>query len=179
MAEEHHHEISLRQSLNPLMTTKTIRSIIYLAAFAGLCFGPTRAFVQANPADAKNDASDDSFEMVASDGQGKEKHSRSDRGFVDQVGLNANQLVPITLHFPRRLAGAPVALGALDGGQLDLPPGDLSVASDGAVRFRFRAAQAPGLYRVLVQVPGEQHCLQFYVIDPQHPRRQRTARSGN
>jgi hypothetical protein len=141
---------------------------------------PVHASPLANLAAPSPGASeDDSLEMVTNDGQGKEKRLRSSRGVIEQVGLNSSQSVAITLHFPASRSGTPVILGALDGGQIILPPGSDSIRGDGTVRFRFQAGTTPGLYRLLVQLPGQQHRLQFYVIDPQHPRRPTTARSGN
>ena len=117
-----------------------------------------------------------SVEIVTTDGAGREKRLHSDHGVVPQVGINAGQLVPITLQFAADKAGQPLTVGCLDGGQI--LGNSFTVLPGGTVPLSFQAGLVFGLYRLLVQLGGEQYLLQFYVVDPNHPRTPRS-RSGN
>ncbi|MEY2506284.1 MAG: hypothetical protein QOH01_613 [Verrucomicrobiota bacterium] len=106
--------------------------------------------------------------MIANNGAGVEKHLVSQDGLIGQLAIKPNQGVPVTLQFSSDKAGMPIAIASLDGGEIN---GDnRRVLPTGKVLFVFRAA-APGLYRVVVQLPGEQHRIEFYVVDPDHPRK--------
>jgi hypothetical protein len=62
----------------------------------------------------------------------------------------------------------PVVVSSLDGGEIN--GGQPIILPNGNFLFTFRA-HAPGLYRLMVILAnGEQHQLQFYAIDPKHPR---------
>jgi hypothetical protein len=115
--------------------------------------------------------SSSALEMIATNGGGEEKHFVSQNGFVGQLAINPNQVVPVTLQFPSDMAGVPVAVMSMDGGEIT---GDqVSVASDGTLHFTFHANASPGLYRVILQLPTEKQRLEFYVIDPNRPRNPR------
>ena len=107
---------------------------------------------------------------------------RVSEAWVDPIGLFPDQLMPFALQFPNYKAGTPVVIGPLDGGEVvnmasveDIeiregivtfnyqPAAGLSVGEDGIVRFGFRPGPGAGLYRLLVQLPGEEHLLQFGV----------------
>ena len=111
-----------------------------------------------------------SLEVTATNGGGKEKHLFSHNGVVDQLVVNPNQAIPVTLQFPADKAGTPVAVGSLDGGEVT--GGKIVILPTGKLIFTFRG-QSPGLYRLLVQLPAEQYRLEFYVIDPNRPRHPR------
>jgi hypothetical protein len=98
-----------------------------------------------------------------------EKHLSSHNGLVDQLVVNPNQAVPVTLQFARDKAGTRVAVGSLDGGEVT---GSNLILPTGKLLFTFRG-KSPGLYRVLVQLPAQEYRLQFYVIDPNRPRNPR------
>lgn len=110
------------------------------------------------------------LEMIATNGGGEEKHLFSHNGAVDQLVVNPNQAVPVTLQFPLDKAGTPVAVGSLDGGEVN---GNNLVLPTGKLTFTFRG-HSPGLYRLLVQLPAEQYRLEIYVIDRNHPRNPRS-----
>jgi hypothetical protein len=130
--------------------------------------------------------SSDSVDLVISYGEGGEARIASHRGVFEPVCLLPNQLTPMSLQFSRTKEGMPVGLAPLDGGTV-IPMDSvlnievsangiftfsyeeartLNVDGDGFVRFGFQSTNTPGLHRVLVQLPGEQHILQFYIIDP-------------
>lgn len=102
-------------------------------------------------------------------GAGTEKRLSSIEGVVPLVLVRANQVVPVTLHFPSDKVGLPVAAVPLDGGAIN---GErLVVLPTGKVLFTFNPGPQPGRYRLLVQTPLEQHLLEFYVVDPNNPLR--------
>lgn len=108
-----------------------------------------------------------SLEVTATNGAGVAKHFVSENGIAGRIGVNVNQVVPVTLQFPEGKAGMPVAVGSLDGGEI--LGNHAVVLPTGKVLFTFHA-QEPGYYRVMVQLLGEQHTIEFYVIDPTRPR---------
>jgi hypothetical protein len=113
-----------------------------------------------------------SLEVIATDGGGTERHLVSQNGRVGQLVINQNQAVSVTLQFPSDKAGMPVVVSSLDGGEItgdDHP----TVLPNGKVHLVFHSGAAPGLYRVVVRLPAESHRLEFYVIDPSHPRNPR------
>lgn len=109
-----------------------------------------------------------SLALTATDGGGTRRHLVSHAGLVSQVVVNPNQPVPVTLQFPSDKIGMSVAVGSLDGGEVT--SAQPTVLPTGKMLFTFRGS-APGLYRLVVQLPAEQYHLEFYVIDPNRPRR--------
>ena len=107
------------------------------------------------------------LEVTAVNGAGVEKHFVSENGVAGRIGVKVNQAVPVTLQFPADKAGMPVAIGALDGGEI--LGNHAVVLPTGKVLFNFRA-QTAGFYRVLIELSGEQHRIEFYVMDPTRPR---------
>jgi hypothetical protein len=106
--------------------------------------------------------------MIAINGAGVVKHLVSQAGFVGQLVIKPNQAVPVTLQFSSDKIGMPIAISSLDGGEINAD--NRVVSPTGNVLFTFRGV-APGLYRVVVRLPTEQHRIEFYVLDPNHPRR--------
>jgi hypothetical protein len=144
-----------------------------LAFLAGFCFLSLQtSSVLATP--PVPETTPPSLEMIATNGGGEEKHLFSHNGVVSQLVVNPNQAVPVTLQFPVDKAGTRVAVGCLDGGEVN---GNDLILPTGKLNFTFRG-ESPGLYRLLVQLPIEQYRLEIYVIDPKHPRnpRQRPSR---
>lgn len=175
------------------MTTRKLFTLACLAAFAMTWLLPGKLSAQ-TPADlpaeySPDKNSQDPVDLVISYGDGTETHLPSHRGMVEPVSLRPDQLRPFFLQFPREKVGMPVAFAPLDGGEVipmasvtDLAVSangtftfnyeqaeELSVDGDGIVRFGFQSSHEPGRYRVMVQLPGEQHILQFYVINPGTP----------
>jgi hypothetical protein len=90
----------------------------------------------------------------------------SEQGIVPAVTLLPNQQVTVTLQFSSDKVGAPVLIGTYDSGEISGIDNPV-VPGDGAVPFTFQPGDAPGAYRVLVQVGDEQHLLQFWVKAPE------------
>jgi hypothetical protein len=134
-------------------------TLLIMLLFGGWCLPGLEAQVPVpNPA---------LLEVTAINGAGVEKHFASENGVAGRIGVNCNQAVPVTLQFPADKAGMPVSVGSLDGGEI--LGNHAVVLPTGKVLFTFRA-QEPGFYRLLVQISGEQHRIEFYVIDPTRPR---------
>jgi hypothetical protein len=111
---------------------------------------------------------DTPLEVIARDGADKEKHLFSMNGTVPMLRVRQNQTVPLTLQFPATAAGMPVALVPLDGGRVS-GGGNGRVLPTGRMLFTFQPGAIAGRYRVMLDMPGEQHLLEFYVVDPAHP----------
>jgi len=131
----------------------------------GMVFAATLPILPAAP------PSPPAIEMIATNGGGEEKHFVSQNGFLGQLVVNQNQVVPVTLKFPSDKARMPVVLTSMDGGEIT--GNEFSVPPSGALHFTFHASASPGLYRVILQLPTETQRLEFYVIDPAHPRHPR------
>ena len=124
-----------------------------------------------SPSASPNQPGAGSLEVIATDGGGTERHLVSEHGRIGQLVINPNQAVSVTLQFPSDKAGMPVAVSSLDGG--DITGDHPTVLPDGKVHLVFHSGTEPGLYRVVVRLPTEEHRLEFYVIDPAHPRNPR------
>jgi hypothetical protein len=117
------------------------------------------------------------IEMIATNGAGREKHLPSINGVVPMLMVRPNQTVPVTLQFPSAQAGTSVAVTPLDGGRIS-GGGNGVVLPTGQMLFTFSPGAMPGRYRVMVYLPGQQHLLEFYVVDPNHsPWQQRPGSS--
>jgi hypothetical protein len=130
----------------------------------GLALAASLSTLQASPPAAPSPAP--SLEVIATNGAGLEKHLSSINGIVPMLMVRPNQTVPVTLQFPTTAAGAPVAATPLDGGRIE---GGTMVLPTGTALFTFSPGAMPGRYRVLVNIPGQQYLLEFYVVDPNHP----------
>jgi hypothetical protein len=117
------------------------------------------------------------LEVIATNGAGREKHLPSINGVVPMLMVRPNQTVPVTLQFPTSMAGTPVAATPLDGGRIG-GDGNGVVLPTGRMLFTFSPGAMPGRYRVMLYLPGQQHLLEFYVVDPNHsPWQQRPGSS--
>ena len=110
--------------------------------------------------------SDDArFPVVISYGDGKTINTSTDHDIAPKIGLHPAQLISVTLELPSSRSGESVAVTSIDGSRMVTPTSGISVQSDGTIRFDFQARQAPGLYRVLVQLGSDEYQFQFYVLD--------------
>lgn len=87
----------------------------------------------------------------------------------EQLGLQPQQLLTITVQFPVEFAGHAIIAEPLDGGILTLPEEGLFVGSDGSVTFQFQASDSCGASRVAVHQADDLNFLQFWIVDPDHP----------
>ena len=132
---------------------------------AGSTIGHAQMVIQFDQAQSQ-------MEVITINGADKEQRLASVDGRVRLVLVRPNQIIPITLQFPTDKAGARVGATPLDGGSVS--GGTPMVLPTGKVVFTFSPRSEPGRYRLLVQTPGEQHLLEFYVVDAtHHPRFQR------
>ena len=139
------------------------------------------------PSDESPDQkSSDPVVLTISYGEGQEAHFESHSGSIGVISVQPDEIMPMSLRFPNDKIGLPVAVAPVDGGEVvgmasvsnlavngagqftfEYEPKEaLSVDNEGLVRFGFQPLHHPGLYRLMVQLPGEQHVLQFYVVDP-------------
>lgn len=87
----------------------------------------------------------------------------------EPLGVLPQQLLTITVQFPRELAGQAMIAEAPDGGALAIPEGGLFVDGDGMVTFQFQVDNAFGACRLAVHQPDDSNFLQFWIVDPTHP----------
>ena len=142
----------------------------------GLALAASLSTLHASPPATPSPAP--SLEVIATNGAGREKHLSSINGVVPMVMVRPNQTVPVTLQFPSAQAGTPVAIVPLDGGRIG-GGGNGVVLPTGRMLFTFSPGAMPGRYRVMVYLPGQQHLLEFYVVDPNHSPWQQRPGSGH
>ncbi|MEY2506449.1 MAG: hypothetical protein QOH01_778 [Verrucomicrobiota bacterium] len=104
-------------------------------------------------------------------GNAGEVHTRSSRGHFRLTSIRPNQTVNVRLEYPVSLAGKPVTAAALDGGEATISKPNATIGPDGKTSMHFSAGGQPGLYRVLIVCRESRSLLQFWVPDPQNPRR--------
>jgi hypothetical protein len=150
-----------------MMNNKALLLSVILASFALSAIALREASAE-NPT-TMPPQSDASLEVIATNGADEEKHLFSEDGRMPMLMVRPNQTVPVTLQFPTTAAGATVAATPLDGGRIE---GHNLVLSTGTALFTFSPGAMPGRYRVLVNIPGQQYLLEFYVVDPNQASRQ-------
>jgi hypothetical protein len=177
------------------MNTRNPSTVLMTAAVALFCLSLPRLSAQTTggtegpPEKSPDENSADPVVLIISYGGGSEARFESHRGIVGVVSMHPDEMMPLSLQFTSDKVGLPVAIAPVDGGDVvgmesvsnlavngngqftfNYEPKDaLSVDNDGLVHFGFQPVHHPGLYRLMVQLPGEQHVLNFYVIDPDHP----------
>jgi hypothetical protein len=100
-------------------------------------------------------------------GEGGQIQAVSTKGTFEPVPLDPFETADIKLQFPASLAGAPVSVEVLDGGQLTGIGESAVLDGDGAVSFQFNVFDQPGLYRILATAgAGSVGMVQFEVPNP-------------
>lgn len=100
-------------------------------------------------------------------GQGLLKVRESHRGLIGPVAVPVGQQVTVTLRFVPSLAGAPLFISSLDGGEFSMPHTP-AIGADGTFRFQFRPDNAPGSYRLVIRSLQE-YAVTLYGFDPNNP----------
>jgi hypothetical protein len=99
-------------------------------------------------------------------GDGEEIQEYSTKGMLPPVTVDALGTSDITLQFSTSMAGAPIIVQALDGGQVSGIDGSSAIDDAGKASLQFQVADQPGLYRVLVIAAGTVSMVQFEVPNP-------------
>ncbi len=146
------------------MTTKKLLSAASGAFFALLCSSDLAA--QPPPTSTANE----SVTAVIASSSGRERRLNGQNGYIGRAGLRPRQPVRVRLGFPVELAGGSAVVLSPDGGALLPPQEAVKIKADGTVSFLFEAGAHHGLYRVFVEVLGQRHLLEFYVMDLENPR---------
>ncbi len=73
----------------------------------------------------------------------------SDKGEFEPVAVSQSEAATLSLQFDASLAGAAVAVQALDGGTLSFN-GSTAIDQSGNLSFPFQVGALPGLYRVSI-----------------------------
>jgi len=109
-----------------------------------------------------------SVNAVIVSNSGRQRRLTSENGYVGRAGLRPRQAVRVGLEFPATLAGGSVLVFSPDGGEI-LGPEAPKIKTDGTASFVFQAGTQHGLYRVFVEVVGQRHLFEFYVMDTDNP----------
>lgn len=96
--------------------------------------------------------------------------ANSDGRAFELVGLEANDVVDVTVQFPADKAGHTIRIEPLDGGCVVSANDAVFVAADGTVNFRFQAGNSSGRYQISLHDGAEEIGLQFWVLDLVNPQ---------
>lgn len=148
-------------------TRKIPLAAVIAAAFVMTWLLPKTLFAQLSPATAVG--------VLVTSASGAERQLPGSDYMLGRAGLSPEQLVTVTLQFPRQQAGQLLGVSSLDGGALSLLEEDKSsglfVREDGTALFQFHAGHQPGLYRLVIMSGAAFYHLEFYVLDPQNTQR--------
>lgn len=112
---------------------------------------------------------DGSLNAVIGSNSGRERHLTGHNGYIGRAGLRPGQPVRVTIDCPASVKGESVFVSSPDGGRVVPPNEALKIKPDRTVSFVFQAGDEHGLYRVYIEAGGQQHLLEFYVLDLEHP----------
>jgi hypothetical protein len=140
------------------MTTRKFLHAASIAVLAVICLAGEKLVAQ---------SPEETLQLVVNYEEANEVRLPSQRGIVFPYLLLAGEAKSFTLQFPSSKAGYPVAISALDGGEVDGGSSqERVISSHGTIAFTFQPGQTLGEYRLVVMVPGEEHLLQFRVVNP-------------
>lgn len=87
----------------------------------------------------------------------------------EQLGINPDQVVGVTVQYPVEMAGQTIVAESLDGGRVVVHGSELTIDSEGLLSFGFQAGDASGVSRLTLYNGDTAQMLQFWVIDQSHP----------
>lgn len=145
------------------MHMKKLANAALAAVFVLLCTPDLAA--QSPPTSAGNE----SVSAVIASNSGRERRLHGQNGYIGRAGLRPRQPVRVSLGFPVELAGSSAVVWSPDGGAIMSAQEALKIKADGTVSFLFEAGAHHGLYRVFVELVGQRHLLEFYVLDLENP----------
>lgn len=85
--------------------------------------------------------------------------------FSNQIGVQPNEIVNVTLQFPSEAIGEPIVVEATDGGSTSLGSSIAVVDVNGSISFAFRAPARTGTKSVGIRRGSTTFRLQFSVLD--------------
>lgn len=149
------------------MNTQTLLANACAATvLAVACLAPPPLFAQ---------SPDIPVSVLVTSASGAKRQLPGSNYMLGRAGLSPEQIVTVTLQFPRQQAGQLVSVSSLDGGAVSLLEDDKSsalfVSEDGTAPFQFHAGHQPGLYRLIIMFGAAFYDLEFYVLDFQNTQR--------
>ena len=139
----------------------------------GLAFLASIHLVISTPARAQDESPPpiNSRALAATIDYGNGAIFNPEKGGTDfnQLGLDPEQKVSVTVQFPVEMAGQAILTEPLDGGLLTLPDGGLIVGADGTVNFQFQAGDFFGSCRIAVHQPDDSNFVRFWIVDSECP----------
>lgn len=145
----------------PQTQPKLKRKLSHLAcAAAAISFavGALQLFAQAQPTD------------VVATVQFSSGQSVTLLNLSDEVGLQPNEAVGVTVQFSADEAGQTISIEPLDGGSIVGGKSSGVVGDDGSLRFRFKAGGPPGHYQVVLRNNAREVGVHFWVFDLANPQ---------
>jgi hypothetical protein len=97
----------------------------------------------------------------------------SGKGMFGLVGIKHDHTVDIAIQYPVTKAGHSIVAEPLDGGQVIANGKSMTVGADGTIHFKYRVGHEVGVYEVSLRDGTQELGLQFWVLDEQHPGKNR------
>lgn len=89
--------------------------------------------------------------------------------FSNEIGVQLNEFINITVQFPPQAIGQPVVVETFDGGTTTVGSSIPVVDSDGTLNFGFFAPSTTGSKSIRVRSGTTVFCLQFSAADASRP----------
>ena len=90
--------------------------------------------------------------------------------FSSPIGIQATELITVTVQFGASSAGNPIAVDALDGGSTSVGSSLPVAGPDGSITFQFLATSDAGRNLVTVRSGPSSVSLQLWVMDSENPQ---------
>jgi hypothetical protein len=89
--------------------------------------------------------------------------------FSEQISVQPNELVSITIHFPADAVGQPIVVDTINGGITSVGSSIPVVNSDGTLSFAFVAPRETGAKSLAIRKASATYQLQFSVANASRP----------
>lgn len=102
--------------------------------------------------------------VTVSSGVGQPTTVSSSSGLSDEIDLQPNQTVTVTVQYGMDKVGHIIVAEPLDGGSVVAPGPQMLVAADGTLTFQFQDGAEPGWRQVSLHDGTEELGLEFWVL---------------
>jgi hypothetical protein len=92
--------------------------------------------------------------------------TRSVQGTFGRVAATIDQSVTVQLRYPIDLAGQPLLIQSLDGGQVVSDTAQATIGLDGTTTLQLQVGGGEGLYRFVLRCGDSFAVLRFYAVPP-------------
>jgi hypothetical protein len=90
--------------------------------------------------------------------------------FSGLIGIQPQELVNVRLQFTPDAFGEPIIIDALGGGRTSIGNSIRVVEADGSLSFAYITTASPGPRSIGIRRGSSTSCMQFWVLDPAHPK---------